>query len=84
MGRDYVSELGAPTGLLFIPQVIYEHGEPWCNDIDRGKLQIRPPELSGYPTSSHLVVKQGELVKNIINLTLEVPLFILRSNFYMP
>jgi hypothetical protein len=26
MGRDYVSELRPPTGLLFIPQVIYEHG----------------------------------------------------------
>jgi hypothetical protein len=26
MGWDYVSE---PTGLLFIPWVIYEHGQPW-------------------------------------------------------
>jgi hypothetical protein len=24
-------------GLLFIPQVIYEHGEPWWNDTERGK-----------------------------------------------
>jgi len=23
------------VGLLFIPQVIYEHGESWWNDIDR-------------------------------------------------
>jgi hypothetical protein len=30
---------------LFIPQVIYEHGEPWWNDISRGKLLIHPPEL---------------------------------------
>jgi hypothetical protein len=29
MGRDYVSELRPPTGLLFIPRVISEHGEPW-------------------------------------------------------
>jgi hypothetical protein len=29
MGWDYVSELRSPTGLLFIPQVICEHGEPW-------------------------------------------------------
>jgi hypothetical protein len=36
MGWDYVSELRRPTGILFIPQVIYEHGEPWWNDIDRG------------------------------------------------
>jgi hypothetical protein len=27
MGRDYVSELQPPTGVLFIPQVIYEHVE---------------------------------------------------------
>jgi hypothetical protein len=26
MGRDYVSELLPPTGLLFIPQVMYECG----------------------------------------------------------
>jgi hypothetical protein len=24
---DYISELRPPTGLLFIPQVIYEYGE---------------------------------------------------------
>jgi hypothetical protein len=29
MGRNYVSELRPPTGVLFIPQVIYEHEEPW-------------------------------------------------------
>jgi len=28
MGRDYVSELWLPTGLLFILQVIYEYGDP--------------------------------------------------------
>jgi hypothetical protein len=35
IGRGYVSELQPPTGLLFISKVIYEHGEPWRNDIDR-------------------------------------------------
>jgi hypothetical protein len=44
IGRDYVSEL-----------LIYEHGKPQWNDIERGKLLIPPPELSGNPTSSHLV-----------------------------
>jgi hypothetical protein len=29
MGCDYISELRPPTGLLFIPLVIYEHGETW-------------------------------------------------------
>jgi hypothetical protein len=28
-GGDYVSELLSPTGILFIPRVICEHGEPW-------------------------------------------------------
>jgi hypothetical protein len=59
MGWDYISELRPPTGLLFISQVIYEHGEPWWNDcVDRGKLLILPPELSGNPTSSHLVTSR--------------------------
>jgi hypothetical protein len=31
------SELRPSTGLLFIPQVISEHGEPRWNDTDRGK-----------------------------------------------
>jgi hypothetical protein len=51
MERDFVSELQAPTSSLFIPQVINEHREPWWNDIDRGKLVIRPPQLSGNSTS---------------------------------
>jgi hypothetical protein len=37
MEWDNVSEMQLPTGLLFIPQVIYEYGEPWWNDTDRGK-----------------------------------------------
>jgi hypothetical protein len=35
--RDYVSELRPLTGLLFIPEMIYDSGEPWWNDTDRGK-----------------------------------------------
>jgi hypothetical protein len=31
--------------------VIYEHGEPWWNDVDRGKLMIHPSQLSGNRTS---------------------------------
>jgi hypothetical protein len=49
MGLDYISELRPPIGLLFTPQVIYEHGGPWWSDVDGGKL-IRPPELSGNTT----------------------------------
>jgi hypothetical protein len=46
MGWDYVSELRPPTGLLFIPQVMYGHEEPWWNDVDMGKLLICLPEHS--------------------------------------
>jgi hypothetical protein len=34
---DNVSELQPQTGLLFIPQVIYECGEQQWNDVGRGK-----------------------------------------------
>jgi hypothetical protein len=34
-GWDYVSELRPSPGLLLIPQMVYEHGEPWWNDIDK-------------------------------------------------
>jgi hypothetical protein len=51
MEWDYVSELRPPTSLLFIPQVIYEHGELRWNDVGRGKFLISPAELSGDPTS---------------------------------
>jgi hypothetical protein len=37
MRRDYVSELLPPTGVLFIPQMIYEYGEVGWNDTYRGK-----------------------------------------------
>jgi hypothetical protein len=47
MRWDYVFELLPPPGLLFIPQVMCKNEEPWRNDIDRGKLLIRPQELSG-------------------------------------
>jgi hypothetical protein len=43
--------------------VIYGHGEPGWNDIDRGKLLIRRPELSGNPNSSYLLAKQDKLEK---------------------
>jgi hypothetical protein len=50
MSWDYVSELLLPRSLLFIPQVIYGHGEPCWNDIDKRKL-ICPSKLSGNPKS---------------------------------
>jgi hypothetical protein len=50
--------------------VIYELGEPWWNDIDRGRLQTLPSQLSVIPTSRHLKAKQEEVVKEIMNLAL--------------
>jgi hypothetical protein len=35
MGSDYVSKLRPPTDLLFTSQVIYKHGQPLWDDIDR-------------------------------------------------
>jgi hypothetical protein len=55
---------------LFIPQVIYEHGEPWWNDeVDRRKLLTRPPEFFDNPTNGHLVAKQEELNKGNDNFS---------------
>jgi hypothetical protein len=41
MGRDYVSELLPLTGLFFIPQMIYEYGEPQWNGVDGGNRRTR-------------------------------------------
>jgi hypothetical protein len=57
---------------LFIPKLIFEHGEQWRNDIDRAKLLTHPPKLSANSTSSHLVLKQEYLVKEIMKFSHEV------------
>jgi hypothetical protein len=54
MGWDFASELRPTSGLLFIPEVIYEHAGLQWNDIDWGKLLIRPTELSCNPTAELL------------------------------
>jgi hypothetical protein len=62
MGWDCVSELRPPTGLLLIPQVIWT----WKAMVEwrrQGKLLILTPELSGNPTSSHLVTQQEKLTE---------------------
>jgi hypothetical protein len=45
-GWDYVPELWPPTGLLFIPQMVYKSGELQWNDIVRGKLKNLEKNLS--------------------------------------
>jgi hypothetical protein len=68
--------------LLFISQVIYEHGELWLNNINKEKLLIRLQEPSGNHTNSHLVAKQDELAKEIINLALQSISFIVLGVLY--
>jgi hypothetical protein len=46
-----------PTGPLFIPQVVHEHGERRGNNIDMGKLLTRSPEFSDNSTSNYLAAK---------------------------
>jgi hypothetical protein len=58
--------------LYLMPQVIYMHGKPWWSNIDRAQLLIRPPELSGNPTSRASGSKQEEQAKEIINLILGI------------
>jgi hypothetical protein len=52
MGWDYFFELRPPTGLLVILQVIYEHGEPWWNNIDRGNWVFHQKSLTILPAES--------------------------------
>jgi hypothetical protein len=46
MGKESVSELQSPVGLFFILQRIYGYGEPWWNNIDRGKQNNLEKNLS--------------------------------------
>jgi hypothetical protein len=59
MGWDYVCEIRPSTVVLFIAQVIHEHGELWWNEFDREYYLICQPELSENSTSSHLVANRG-------------------------
>jgi hypothetical protein len=82
MGWDYVSELWPALGQLFIPQLIDERGEPWWSDVDRGKLQIRPPECSQWTQQqSHLVANQEDLGKGNDVFGLWSILIILHKSF---
>jgi hypothetical protein len=81
MGWDYISDLRSTTGLLYIPQAIHEHREPWWNDIDRGKL-IRPSELPGNLSSRVISSKQEKRTKESWIWPCEVLLFIFSKWFF--
>jgi hypothetical protein len=76
MGWDYVSELRPPAGLLFIPQMTW--AQRTMAEYRQRELLIRPPELSDNTISSHLVAKQEELAKEMMNLALRSISLILR------
>jgi hypothetical protein len=57
-GSDYVSELQPPTGLLFIRPVIYEHGVPWMNDIERRTPDSSTRALWQFYQQIHLVANR--------------------------
>jgi hypothetical protein len=62
---DYVSEMRPPTCLFFIPRVIYQHGEPWWNDIDRGNSLLVNQSSLVFLKQSHLVENQKEVAKQM-------------------
>jgi hypothetical protein len=49
MGWDYDSELRLLTGLLFIPQIIYESGQPWWNQRNTEELGENLVPVSLFP-----------------------------------
>jgi hypothetical protein len=50
---DDVSELRPLMGQLFIPQAIWECGQQWWNDTDRGKVKNSEKKLSQYNFVHH-------------------------------
>jgi hypothetical protein len=68
----------ATNGPIIHPPGVVWHWEPWWNNIDKGKLLIRPRKLSGNSASSHLVAKREEVVKKLRNFALQSISFLLR------
>jgi hypothetical protein len=50
---------GETMSLTATTQVIYQYGEQWWNDIDRGKLLIRPRYLCWQPFQQSSCSKSG-------------------------
>jgi hypothetical protein len=63
--------------------VIHEHEKPRWNDIDRGRLLILPPEISGNRTSSHLVASRSYVTRNLSLNIATSTFFILVGSFSM-
>jgi hypothetical protein len=67
---DTVSELRLQASLLFIPQIIYEHGESWWYDINSRKQLIPPHSSLAILWAETSRSKGEELTKEILNLAL--------------
>jgi hypothetical protein len=65
MRWDYVSELRPPTGMVFIPHVIYEYVKSRGNDIVRLKLLIRPSSLEILPAKQEDHGERNFALRNI-------------------
>jgi hypothetical protein len=64
--------------------MIYEHGKSWWNNVNRRKLLLRPPELSGNPTNRDIWQQVGETGEGKYEFGLASILSILASDFYTP
>jgi hypothetical protein len=84
MGWGYVSELWPERGLLFAPQMMmYEHGELWCNDVDREKTPwfVYHSTLWQSYHQCHLIGNQGGHGEVDDEFSLWSTFFTLRSYF---
>jgi hypothetical protein len=70
MGLDYVSELLPPTGLLIITKVLYEHGQPRWNDVDREKTTDSSTRALSQSYQQSSGSKQEERANGMMNLAL--------------
>jgi hypothetical protein len=69
----------ATNGPLVNPQVMYEHGEPRWNDIDRERRLLILHESSLKPyQQTHVVAKEEDLAKEMMNLAVR-SIFVLTS-----
>jgi hypothetical protein len=76
VGWDHVSELRPPTGLLFVPQMVYEHGEPWWNAINGGETPDSSTRALWHShQQSHVVAKQEGLAKEVMKCCIMKYLF---------
>jgi hypothetical protein len=82
MGWDYVSKLRRATGILFIPQAIYQHRVPWWNDIGReNSWFVHQSYLAILPVESSSRKWRRCLAKEMMNLALR-SIFIHASKWF--